>query len=301
MHVPYVTTFVVSEQAEKLSPLLMETLQEKLEAMGANCVSLHWLEPGRACDIYHGEMPPQPALRALDAQLQIECDRVSQSTQHRQKKLLVSDMDSTMIHQECIDELADYMGIKPKVAAITERAMNGELEFKAALRERVGLLKGLPKTALQEVYTSRITAMEGAQMLVRTMKKHGAYGLLVSGGFTFFTQRVRMMLGFDEDQSNQLLWDGDALSGKVAEPILDKESKLQSLLAACAKLEIDTQQAMAVGDGANDLPMLQAAGLGVAYRAKPVVQAAASAAITHGDLSALLYVQGYAKDQWVCG
>jgi phosphoserine phosphatase len=190
------------------------------------------------------------------------------------------------------------MGIKDQVAGITERAMNGELDFKDALRERVGLLKGLPKDALQEVYASRITAMEGAQTLVRTMKKHGAYCLLVSGGFTFFTQRVRMMLGFDEDQSNQLLWEHDALSGEVAEPILDKESKWQSLLSACAKLEIDATQALAVGDGANDLPMLLAAGLGVAYHAKPVVQAQAHAVINHHDLSALLYVQGYAKDQW---
>lgn len=298
MHVPYVTTFLVSEQAEKLTPFLMESLQEKLQGMGAQCVNLHWLEEGRACDIYHGELPPAEALRALDMQLQISCDRVTQATRHRQKKLLISDMDSTMIHQECIDELADYLGIKPKVAAITERAMNGELDFKDALRERVALLKGLPKDALQEVYTGRITAMEGAQTLVRTMKKHGAYCLLVSGGFTFFTQRVRMMLGFDEDQSNQLDWDGEALSGNVIEPILDKESKLQSLQLACTRLGIEPAQALAVGDGANDLPMLQAAGLGVAYHAKPVVQAAAQAAITHNDLSALLYLQGYTKEQW---
>jgi phosphoserine phosphatase len=251
-----------------------------------------WLEPRVAVDLFHD----QPLDRATLPQ---ECDAITQRTKHRRKTLLISDMDSTLIEQECIDELADYLGIKAQVATITERAMNGELDFKDALRERVGLLKGLPESALQEVYDSRITLMSGARTLVQTMRAQGAYCLLVSGGFTFFTRRIAERLGFHDDHANQLDFVEGRLSGQVIEPILDKESKLQSLLSTAAQRGMDAIDALAVGDGANDLPMLLAAGLGVAYHAKPVVQQSAQAALNHNDLSALLFVQGYARSEWV--
>jgi len=207
-------------------------------------------------------------------------------------------MYSTLIEQECIDELADAVGLKEKVSSITERAMNGELDFESALRERVALLKGLPESELERVYKEKITLMPGARDLVATMRKHGAYCLIVSGGFTFFTSRVRMALGFDADRSNKLLAENGQLIGKVEEPILGKEAKLAALEETCAERGINLADALAVGDGANDLPMLMAAGSGVAYHAKPVVEAQAQIAIRHCDLSALLFLQGYSRDQW---
>jgi phosphoserine phosphatase len=211
----------------------------------------------------------------------------------RRKKLLVADMDSTIISCECLDELADMAGLKDKVSAITERAMRGEIEFAGALRERVGLLKGLPLAALDRVWYERVRLNPGAKELVATMKAQGAYTLLVSGGFTFFTARVAEATGFDEHQSNVLIDDGKTLSGEVREPILGREAKLAALEGAVAKLGIAYDDVLAVGDGANDLAMIQRAGLGVAYHAKPVVAAAAGASIAHNDLRALLYLQGY--------
>ena len=211
----------------------------------------------------------------------------------RRKKLLVADMDSTIINCECLDELADMAGLKDKVSAITERAMRGEIEFAGALRERVGLLKGLPLEALDRVWRERVRLNPGAKELVATMKAEGAYTLLVSGGFTFFTARVAEAAGFDEHQSNVLIDDGKALTGEVREPILGREAKLAALESAVEKLGISYDDVLAVGDGANDLAMIQRAGLGVAYHAKPVVAAAAGASIAHNDLRALLYLQGY--------
>jgi phosphoserine phosphatase len=211
----------------------------------------------------------------------------------RRKKLLVADMDSTIINCECLDELADMAGLKDKVSAITERAMRGEIEFAGALRERVGLLKGLPLEALDRVWRERVRLNPGAKELVATMKAQGAYTLLVSGGFTFFTARVAEAAGFDEHQSNVLIDDGKVLTGEVREPILGREAKLAALESAVAKLGIAHDDVLAVGDGANDLAMIQRAGLGVAYHAKPVVAAAAGASIAHNDLRALLYLQGY--------
>ena len=215
------------------------------------------------------------------------------ATAHRRKKLLIADMDSTIINVECLDELADMAGLKPKIAAITERAMRGELEFEAALRERVGMLKGLPLSALERTYAERVRLNPGAKNLLATMRANGAHTMLVSGGFGFFTRRVAEAAGFHAERGNTLLDDGAALTGEVSTPILGREAKLQALEEAAANLQLDFAETLAVGDGANDLAMIQRAGLGVAYHAKPVVAEAAGAAIDHGDLTALLYLQGY--------
>jgi phosphoserine phosphatase len=221
------------------------------------------------------------------------------ATERRRKKLLIADMDSTIIGCECLDELADMAGLKPLVSAITERAMKGEIEFAPALRERVALLKGLSLSALQRVYDERVRLNPGAKALVATMRAHGAKTLLVSGGFTFFTYRVAQAAGFESEQANILLDDGAALLGTVAEPILGREAKLAALEEATQAAGLDFADTLAVGDGANDLAMIGRAGLGVAYHAKPVVAAAASASIAHGDLTALLYLQGYREDEIV--
>jgi phosphoserine phosphatase len=208
------------------------------------------------------------------------------------KRLLLADMDSTIVTTETLDELAAFAGLKDKVAAITARAMNGELDFKAALRERVGMLAGLPVSALEATW-AETRLMPGAEALVRTMRAHGAHCALVSGGFTFFTGRVAERVGFHAHFSNTLEIAEGRLTGKVAEPILDKDAKLATLKRLAAELGLPLSAALTVGDGANDLPMLQSAGLGVAFRAKPVVAAAARARVEHADLRALLYAQGY--------
>jgi len=206
-------------------------------------------------------------------------------------------MDSTIVGCECIDELADQVGLKPKVAAITERAMRGELDFPSALRARVALLRGLRLEALARVYAERVRLNPGARALTATMRAHGAHTLLVSGGFTYFTQRVADDAGFEGNQGNRLLDDGQTLTGKVAEPILGREAKLAALEGSVARLGLTLADALAVGDGANDLEMIKRAGLGVAYHAKPVVAAEARASIVHGDLTLLLYLQGYRQDE----
>ncbi len=220
---------------------------------------------------------------------------------NRRKRLLIADMDSTIIQQECIDEMADVLGIKPQIADITERAMRGELPFEAALRERLKLIAGLEESQLLGVYEKRITLMPGAHTLVGTMKKFGAFTALVSGGFTFFTSRVATAVGFETNRANILQIEHGRMTGVVAEPILGKEAKLASLTALSAERGIALIDTLAVGDGANDLAMIGAAGLGVAYRAKPVVAAEADASVTHGDLTALLYLQGYGREEFAPG
>lgn len=218
---------------------------------------------------------------------------------NRRKKLLIADMDSTIIGCECLDELADMAQLKPQIAEITERAMNGEIAFEPALRERVGLLKGLALETLERTYSERVKLNPGAKALVATMKKHGARTCLVSGGFTYFTERVAKAAGFDDQQANTLLDDGKRLTGEVKEPILGREAKLAALNVEINKLNISSDEALAVGDGANDLSMIEHAGLGVAYHAKPIVADAAAAAIKYGDLRALLYLQGYSDNEIV--
>ena len=222
-----------------------------------------------------------------------------QSAIGRRKRLLIADMDSTIINVECIDELADFAGVKARVSEITERAMRGELDFEAALRERVAMLKGLPLADLQRAYYERVQLNPGARTLVRTMTAHGAKAFLVSGGFSFFTSRVAEAAGFDANRANTLTLAGDVLAGTVDEPILGREAKLAALREEAANLGIPLSATLAVGDGANDLAMIEAAGLGVAYRAKPIVAAQAHAKVDHTDLTSLLYFQGYRAEEFV--
>jgi phosphoserine phosphatase len=253
-----------------------------------------WLSQGRAFDLpFAGDAaPPLAAARkACNGDINVL------EAGNRRKKLLVADMDSTIIGCECLDELADQAGLKPLIAAITERAMRGEIEFAPALRERVALLKGLPLAALEQTWRERVRLNPGAKALVATMRKHGASALLVSGGFTYFTSRVAAGAGFDDHRANVLLDDGASLIGAVRDPILGREAKLDALMSEAARLGIGLQDTLAVGDGANDLDMIAAAGLGVAYHAKPVVAAAAPARIDHGDLRSLLYLQGFSDGE----
>lgn len=258
-----------------------------------------WLKQNHACD-FSGITSDTVLLDAARSALNsTPIDVVCQPVAHRRKKLLVADMDSTIIEQECIDELADALGIRDAISEITERAMRGELEFEPALRERVGLLKGLAESELQRVYETQITETPGGRMLCATMRKHGGTCALVSGGFTFFTERVAKSVGFTSNQANTLLVENGALTGEVSDPILGREAKVSALKSLASDLKINALETMAVGDGANDLGMIGEAGLGVAFHAKPVVAAAAPAQINHGDLSALLYIQGYRSDEIV--
>ncbi|MFZ0067764.1 MAG: phosphoserine phosphatase SerB [Pseudolabrys sp.] len=227
-------------------------------------------------------------------------DIVVQPAAARRKKLFLADMDSTMIGQECIDELADYVGLKAHVAAITERAMRGDIAFEPALRERVALLEGLPISVIEEVLRDRIRLTPGGKTLVATMRANGAVTCMVSGGFTLFTDRIAAMIGFDKSRANRLtLVDGHKLAGKVADPVFGRDGKRAALIEMRQDLGLAKNDTMAIGDGANDLDMILEAGLGVAYHAKPKIAAAAPARIDHGDLTALLYVQGYRREEFV--
>jgi len=255
------------------------------------------LSPGHAFDLPVADADALAKARTLAQGKAWDINLVA--ADKRRKKLLVADMDSTIINVECLDELADMAGLKPQIAAITERAMRGELEFEAALKERVGMLKGLGLDALERTYSERVRLNPGAKSLLATMRANGAHTMLVSGGFGYFTQRVAQAAGFHVERGNTLLDDGAALTGEVGMPILGREAKLQALEEGAAAMKIDLAETLAVGDGANDLAMIQRAGLGVAYHAKPVVAQAAGAAINHNDLTALLYLQGYSDSEIV--
>jgi phosphoserine phosphatase len=258
----------------------------------------HILSPGHAFDLpVANEVAALAEARQRAQDFGLDINLVS--TVKRRKKLLLADMDSTIINVECLDELADMAGLKPQIAAITERAMRGELEFEAALKERVGMLKGLKLDALERTYAERVRLNPGAKSLLATMRAHGAHTMLVSGGFGYFTQRVAKAAGFHAERGNTLLDDGTHLTGEVSTPILGREAKLKALEEAVDTLKIEFAETLAVGDGANDLAMIQKAGLGVAYHAKPVVAAAAGAAIQNNDLTALLYLQGYSDAEIV--
>jgi phosphoserine phosphatase len=257
------------------------------------------LGAGIAADIFfQGEAQAARAklLRTFD---RYPIDVIVQPVATRHKKLLVADMDSTMITIECIDELADFVGKKAEVSEVTEAAMRGELDFIAALDARVALLKGLPVATLQQCYDERVRYSPGAKTLIQTLQAQGCKTVLVSGGFTFFTSRVQDHLGFTLDIANTLDVDGDVLAGTVSRPIVDAAVKRTTLHDHCALLSISTDAAIAIGDGANDIPMIEAAGLGIAYRAKPKTEAAADAALNHADLTALLWAMGIARTDWV--
>ncbi|MCB1488062.1 MAG: phosphoserine phosphatase SerB [Bauldia sp.] len=255
-----------------------------------------WLGEGEAVDIAFEAGDAPPLARLVQA---LPVDLVVQPAAHRRKRLLVADMDSTMIAQECIDELADYAGFRAEVASLTERAMAGEIAFAPALHERAALLTGLTLETLAEVLATRITTMAGARTLVATMRAHGAATVLVSGGFTDFAEPVGRLIGFDRVKANRLLVADGRLTGKVGEPVVGPDAKRETLEEEAARLAIPREETLAVGDGANDIAMVEAAGLGVAYHAKPKLAAIADARIDHADLTALLYMQGYRRSDFV--
>ena len=295
-------THVATLIANPARPVLDDAAMALAVAVLATTQEIRVLDPGIAADLLFtpgGAGDKGIAERLRTALQDLPVDVVVQPLATPCKRLFVADMDSTMIGQECIDELADYAGLKIHVAAITERAMRGEIEFEPALQERVALLKGLPLAVVEEVITNRITLTPGGRTLVATMRKNGALTCLVSGGFTVFTGPVAAMIGFDEHRGNTLIMEDGKLAGRVVEPILGREAKLATLIELRDDLGLSPQDTLAVGDGANDLAMLQAAGLGVAYRAKPKVAAGAHARIDHGDLTALLYLQGYSRAEFV--
>ncbi|MDP2732637.1 MAG: phosphoserine phosphatase SerB [Hoeflea sp.] len=291
-----VATLVANPSNPVLSPKLGEAAFNAVDGAG-----LYWLADGVACDIAlrdgTGVADALARLRTVIGELPV--DTAVQIAETRRKKILIADMDSTMIGQECIDELAAEVGLKDRVAAITARAMNGEIAFEPALRERVGLLKGLAVGVIAKVIDSRITLTPGGRELVATMRANGHYTALVSGGFTAFTSAVAAMIGFDENRANILESENGVLAGTVREPILGKQAKIDALEEIAARLGLDPADAIAVGDGANDLGMLSRAGTGVALHAKPSVAAQADIRIDHGDLTALLYLQGYRRSDFV--
>jgi len=283
---------LIGNAATPLDPALVSALQS---AWGGG--EAIWLAPDEAAE-FAVEILPGNAAEAGEDIRALGVDIAVQKAGTRKKKLLLADMDSTMIGQECIDELADAAGIGEKVAAITARAMNGELDFEAALLERVALLKGLDQGLIGTVLNERIRLARGGRTLVATMKANGAYTALVSGGFVQFTGAVAKALGFHEHRANALLESAGTLTGDVARPILGREAKVEALLELRRGLELEPEDVLAVGDGANDLGMIERAGLGVALHAKPVVAAAAPVRIDHGDLTSLLFLQGYSRDEF---
>jgi phosphoserine phosphatase len=281
---------------------LEEVIPHTLEAMaGAGCTikDSEILGDGAADFVVdHGD--PAVIRRAAEQALaRHPIDVCAQPLARRRKRLLVADMDSTIIDKECLDELAEVAGVRDQVQAITERAMRGEIEFAPALRERVAMLRGVPVAELERVYAERINLNPGARTLVRTMAAHGARCVLVSGGFDVFTQRVASEAGFHVDHANRLVHADGVLAGTVEEPVLGREAKLEALIQEARAVGVELADTLAVGDGANDLDMIKAAGLGVAYHAKPIVAEAAGARVDHADLTALLYFQGYAADEFV--
>ncbi|WP_373491134.1 phosphoserine phosphatase SerB [Parasphingorhabdus sp.] len=290
----FIATLIAKESLKERD---IRTALASLVASGARIIRQSDLIDGRVLDIFFAGDPvsARAHLETIDGPIDIAV----QPQANRLKKLLISDMDSTMITIECIDELADYAGIKPQIAAITERAMLGELDFEEALRGRVALLEGLDSAAIQQCLDERVNIMPGAEILVRTMAGSGASTILVSGGFTRFAKPVAQAIGFDSFHANILGEEGSQLTGALDGPIVDSSRKEQLLESHAQAASLPLDLCMAVGDGANDIPMLERAGLGVAYHAKPKAAAAADVAIRHNDLTALLYIQGIAADQWI--
>jgi phosphoserine phosphatase len=282
--------------AQHLSSGDISAAEDALRSAYIEPMGRSWVEPDKACDLLFSASPTT-ARQALEG-LAAGVDLVVQGEAARRRKLLIADMDSTMIGVECIDELADYAGLKDQIAAVTERAMRGELVFEEALRERVAMLKGLEEEVLDRCHAERVKITPGAELLVRTMRRDGAYCLLVSGGFSRFADKVAETIGFHRAISNSLGIAEGRLSGTVADPIVGAEAKRRALIDTAGERGIDLADTLAVGDGANDIPMLEAAGLGIAYHAKPKVAEIADARIQHNDLTALLFAQGYSRWEW---
>lgn len=296
------TVLTLVADPNNVSPFstIVDAAAARLRELGSEITRTDWLNADVACDLYFdGPADLNTLCKALSTTLS-KVDYCLQPVQYRKKKLLLADMDSTIITVECIDELADFAGLKTEVSAITEKAMNGELDFDDAFRSRVAMLKGLHEEVLQQVFDERVKLMPGARTLIQTIKANGAYSALVSGGFTFFTSRVRDQVGFDMDDSNTLLFVDGELTGKAAEPILNSQAKLNNLNRLINELKVSREESVAIGDGANDIPMIEAAGLGISYHAKPKAAAAADAMIRYGDLTTLLYYQGYRHGEFMC-
>ena len=295
-----VLTLVADHTAQSSIRNIVHAARQTLINAGADCAAPDWLAEDRAVDLAFDGLEREAAQERLSAAGLLDTvDFCLQPVDFRRKKLFLADMDSTIITVECIDELADFAGFREEVSAITERAMNGELDFNEAFRARVAMLKGLREEILQQVFDERVTLTPGARTLVQTMRSVGTYTALVSGGFTFFTGRVRELVGFHMDMSNELLFEDGALTGVAAEPILNSGAKLNTLESLRHDYSLRREETVAIGDGANDIPMIEAAGLGVAFHAKEKAAAAADATIRFGDLTTLLYYQGYRRSDFI--
>ena len=293
----YVLTLIAAIDDKELMEALVTRVEELLLELGARPDEPDWLAPGKACDVFFSTVPPEYAaapVRTLiaDGFSNAKVDVIIQETSDRRKRLIVADLESTLIENEMLDELAEFIGAKAKVSEITRRAMNGEIDFATALKERVGLFAGLPVPVLFEA-AKRIRLMPGAAVFIATAKAHGAYVAIVTGGFTFFARQVQAMLNIDAVLANELIVEDGKLTGAVREPILTRDEKRAALLSLAAQQGVPLRSTLALGDGANDLPMLDAAGLGVAFHAKPAVVEQARVHVDHGDLTSLLYAQGY--------
>ena len=296
------TTFALTLIASPSSGPLLSTHLDRVRARLGIVCEPDWLAPDEACDLVISSDSSAADITAL-ARAALEgtaIDAVCTPLQGRRKKILISDMDSTIIGQECIDELGDAIGVGPDVRKITEDVIGGKIGFPDALRQRMALMKGLQFQVLESVFAERISLNAGARTLVRTMRAHGAFCILVSGGFSFFTSRIASKVGFHDHQANELIFRNERLTGEVVEPILGRSAKLETLKSLCDERGLTPQDVLAVGDGANDIKMIAAAGLGVAYHASKSLKQHANAWIDHGELSALLYAQGYRKSEFVC-
>ena len=290
----HIITLVGDPCRAPVSPDVAEAARSALLRLGGQAGNIDWLSPGTACDMLIEGIDPAVAVAAVRAALPGQpIDVVAQRRQHRRKRLLVADMDSTIIQQECMDEIAQFVGRRAEVAAITERAMRGDMDFRQAVRERAAMFAGLDAEVLDRVCDERVSLTPGAETLVRVMRRDGALTVLVSGGFTRFTSRVAERAGFDLHHGNELEVVAGKLTGRAGEPIEGGAAKARLLDRYRGRLGVPAERTLAVGDGANDIPMIEAAGLGVAFRGKPGVVEAADAAIDHGDLTALLYIQGF--------
>ncbi len=295
--ISFVLTFVSDLSSGPLESSHVEQVSQHLGIEG----KVTWLAEHEACDVTFKSCASalQLSQRAREALGGAAIDTVCTPLANRRKKILISDMDSTVINQECIDELGDSIGVGQQIKAITTAVVNGDIGFSDALRQRMALMKGMPQNHLEKVYRERISVQPGARTLVQTMRHHGAYCILVSGGFSYFTQRIAERIGFHDHQANDLLFKDGQLTGEVLEPILGRSAKLETLKKLCDEKGLTAGDVLAVGDGANDIMMIEAAGLGVAYHGADSLKKQANACIDHNDLTALLYVQGYAKSEFI--